>query len=195
MMRSQANKKKEKKMVIRVRSRTKIAPSAVLLGAGPLSVPMIKQEQTQWCWAACSDMVLHYYGNPGVAQCEFANWLFSQSACCNVPSSSLCNRPCQVQDVSRVYSNWSVKSSLVMSTVPFATLDSEVAASRPVEVAYAWNGGGGHVALVTQTAVVSSRSVVRVNDPAYGSGGVSYDDLLTAYGMGRWFATWTGIRR
>jgi len=182
-------------MAIRTQKRLKILATIPPVGAGPLNVPMIKQEQTQWCWAGCADMTLHYYGNSGVRQCDFANWLFGQSACCSVPSSSLCNRGCQVGDVSKVYSNWGIRSTLVNSNVPFGTLSLEVSASRPVEVAYAWNGGGGHVALVVQTDTINGRSVVRVNDPAYGSGGVYYDDLLNAYGMGRWFATWTGIGR
>jgi hypothetical protein len=182
-------------MPIKNTRRAKITPAPLGLGAGPLGVPMIKQEQTQWCWAACADMTLDYYGNAGVAQCDFANWLFGQSGCCTIPTSSLCNRPCQVQDVSRVYTNWNIQSSLIQSNVAFSTLESEIIKSRPVEVAYAWTGGGGHVALVIQTSIINNRPVVRVNDPAYGSGGVYYDDLLTAYGMGQWLVTWTGIQR
>ena len=182
-------------MPIRVKDRTKIPAPAVTLGAGPLNVPMIKQEQTQWCWAGCADMVTHYYGNPGVAQCDFANWLFSQSLCCGAPSSSLCNNPCKGTDVSRVYSNWGINSALTSSTVSFSTLDWEISNSRPVEVAYKWTGGGGHVALVIQTGVVNNQQAVRVNDPAYGSGGVLYNDLLNAYGQGTWILTWTDIRR
>jgi hypothetical protein len=100
-----------------------------------------------------------------------------------------------VNDVSRVYSQWGIRSALTGSSVSFSTLDWEVSSSRPVEVAYLWAGGGGHVALVIQTGVVNNQQAVRVNDPAYGSGGVLYSDLLTAYGLGTWFATWTDIRR
>lgn len=165
------------------------------LGAKSLNVPQIAQEQTQWCWAACADMVLHYYGNTGIRQCELANWLFGLPGCCSNPSSSLCNRPCQVADVSRVFMNYGVRSSGGNGTVSFSTLQFELNGDRPVEVAYSWNGGGGHVAIVRGWDQNSTGPFLRVNDPAYGSGGVYYSDLLTAYGLGTWFYTWIGIRR
>lgn len=176
-------------------NRFKVVVSAPSLGNVSLPVPQIAQEQTQWCWAACADMVVHYYGNTAARQCEFANWLFGQSNCCASPGSSACNRPCQINDVSRVFSRWGIRSNYSGGSVSFGTLRSEVDSSRPVEVGYAWNGGGGHVALVTGWIVVSGGNALRVNDPAYGSGGVYYNKLLTAYDMGQWRWTWTGIRR
>ena len=182
-------------MPLRTSNRIIVPIAQPTVGAGPLNVPMIKQEQTQWCWAGCADMALHYYGNSGVNQCDLANWLFSQSACCQIPSSSLCNKPCQVPDVSRVYSAFGLRSTYNGGSVAFFSLETEVAGGRPVEVGYAWTGGGGHVALVVQTGFINGNQAVRVNDPAYGSGGVLYSDLLTAYGQGSWNWTWTGIQR
>lgn len=182
-------------MPIRVTNGQSITAAPPKLGAKVLTVPQIKQEQTQWCWAACADMVLHYYGNAGVRQCDFANWLFAQSACCNVPSSSLCNKPCAIGDVCRVYNQWGIQCSYTGSSVAFATLQSEVNADRPVEVGYAWNGGNGHVAVIRGWDVNATGPFLAVNDPAYGSGGVYYSGLLTAYGLGTWRWTWTGLRR
>lgn len=171
------------------------AVTTVMLAGPSINVPMIKQEQTQWCWAACTDMIVHFYGNAGLRQCDCAAWLFANNTCCISPSSSPCNRPCQVNDVSRVLAQFGVRSSSRNGTVPSLTLKNEVAAGRPVEVAYAWDGGGGHVAVVCAWDQNGSDDFVRVNDPAYGSGGVYYKNLLTAYGLGRWFWTWTDIRR
>lgn len=177
-----------------IRKGRRSIPPAVTFGAVPPAVPMILQTQTQWCWAACAEMVLRYYGKQGVGQCDLANWLFGQSACCVKSSSSLCNRPCQTQDVARVFSNWGIRSSLVGSSIPFKSLDAEISNSRPVEVGYVWTGGGGHVVLVVQTRIEKNRAVCQVNDPGLGSGGVYYNDLLKAYGQGRWFVSWTGIQ-
>jgi len=182
-------------MPLRQRHGTQIVFSPPRLGAKSLSVPQINQEQTQWCWAACADMVLHYYGNSGVRQCDFANWLFGQTGCCASPSSPVCNQPCAVNDVQRVYTQWGILSAPSSGTVPFSTLEFEINGDRPVEVAYAWTGGGGHVAVVSGWDRNATGPFVRINDPAYGSGGVYYSDLLTAYGLGTWFYTWTGIRR
>lgn len=187
-------------MAIRVKSRTKIPAQSKTLLAGPLNVPMIKQTESNWCWAACADMVTDYYGNAGLAQCDFANLLFGFNLCCSAPSSALCNSGCQLNDVSKVLSHYGINSSLTQSNVSFSTLDFEILNSRPVEVAYYWLDSqgqivGGHVALVIQTGVVNGQQAVRVNDPAYGSGGVLYSNLITAYGQGTWVATWTNIRR
>lgn len=165
------------------------------LGGKTINVPQIKQEQSLWCWAACAEMVLHYYGNAGVRQCDFANWLFGQSGCCSSPSSSVCNRTCVVADVQRVYTQWGIRCSLTNGTVSFSTLQFEINGDRPVEVAYQWEGGGGHVAIVRGWDRINTQPFVRVNDPAYGSLGVYYAELLAAYGFGTWFYTWTGIRR
>ncbi len=182
-------------MPLRVTQGHPITFGAPLIGAKALNVPQIAQEQKQWCWAGCANMVLRYYDNTAVRQCDFANWLFGLSGCCDTPSSTLCDRPCQVRDVSRVYKNWSIRSSTIKGTVTFATLQSEINDGRPVEVAYDWNGGGGHAAIVTGYGTNNTGPFVRVNDPAYGSGGIYYTDLLTAYGWGTWCYTWTGIGR
>lgn len=180
-------------MPIRVQQRTDIPATGGPSGAGPLPVPLIEQEQTQWCWAACAEMVLRYLGNGGVAQCDFANFLFGESSCCTTPDSSTCNSPCEIDDVSLVYGNWRIQSSLAGTALTFDVLEQEVAALRPVEVGYIWNGGGGHLALVVQTATSDGQPLVVVNDPKFGSHIVQYSELLAAYGLGIWALSWTGI--
>ena len=182
-------------MPIRVPQGRPIQFGTPLRGARTLNVPQIAQEQKNWCWAACTDMVLHYYDNPDARQCEFANWLFNQTQCCVDPANPACDRGCSRHEVQAVYANWNILSTFIERTVPFAVLQAEIDADRPVEVAFYWNGGGAHVAIVRGWGTNETGPFVRVNDPAYGSGGVYYDDLLTAYGLGRWTLTWTGIQR
>lgn len=182
-------------MALALAVRSSIPNCSVLLGAGSISVPQIKQEQKNWCWAACTDMIASYYGNAALRQCACANWLFGRSDCCGSPGSSDCDRGCAVDDVSRVLAHFGIHSSLINGTVPFSTLKTEVDAARPVEVAYFWSSGGGHVAIVCAWDHNTTGDFVRVNDPAYGSGGVYYKNLLTAYGMGKWVYTWTDIRK
>lgn len=164
------------------------------LGGRSLPVMQIAQEQTQWCWAACAEMVIRYYGT-AVRQCDEANFLRQRNDCCAAPSSNACNQPCQVDDVARVYTNWGITCTPQLSQVPFATLSSEIDASRPVEVAFYWTGGGGHVAIVRGHGQHEGKPVVQVNDPAYGTGVTFYESLRTAYGQGQWAVTWTNIRK
>jgi len=174
---------------------TRSIPITRLRAGKTIPVPMIKQEQTQWCWAGCADMGLDYYGNAGIRQCDLANWAFGLSGCCSTPSSSLCNQGLPDAKISQLWTAYGIQNSYTASSVPFATLQSENNANRPVEVAYSWNGGGGHVAIVRGWDQNATGPFLLVNDPAYGSGGVYYSNLLTAYGLGVWDATWTGLRR
>src|SRR5262249_53369087 len=125
-------------MPIRLPSRVKVTPSAPIVAGRALNVPYRKQEQTNWCWAGCAQMVFAYRGK-NVAQCALANQLFGQSSCCQVPGSSLCNRGCAITEICRVYSWYGVSCSYVGSNVPYSTLCMEIDGDRPVEVGFAWN--------------------------------------------------------
>src|SRR5437660_1156600 len=120
-------------MPLRAPSGKTIVPLPPPLGARVLSVPWIKQEQTQWCWAACAQMVLRYYANLTVQQCDLANWLFGLSDCCAAPSSSLCNRPCQVSDVCRVYNAFGLRCYSSSGTITLGAVQLEIDQGYPVE--------------------------------------------------------------
>src|SRR4051812_28367077 len=68
------------------------------LGGGGLDIPPIGQEQTNWCWAACMQMVLTKLGN-AVQQCSLADSAHGQRGCCGAPSSRLCNKPVKASDI------------------------------------------------------------------------------------------------
>src|SRR5437016_1161349 len=78
--------------------------------AGPvmLDVPYVRQEQTEWCWAACSQMVAAFFGNSAVKQCELANFLHNQTKCCQKPDSNACNQPAQYDDIGNVYTQLNI---------------------------------------------------------------------------------------
>jgi hypothetical protein len=156
---------------------------------------MFNQEQRNWCWAASAQMILHYYGSMSLRQCDLANWAFGVGGCCNAPSSSLCDQPISDAKISQLFSAYGLQSSYTAGTVPSGVLQFEIDLNRPVQVAYSWTGGGGHVAVVIGWDTNATGTFLRVNDPAQGSGGFYYSDLLTAYGLGVWDATWTNIRR
>ena len=165
-----------------------------------INVPQIKQEQLNWCWAACAEMVLRYYGDTTTQQCEFANELFCQTECCSKPSSCCCNKPCWEEDVSKLYSSNHIYSKFIKKNIPFSKLKSEIDANRPIEVAYSWRDRGetGHLAIVRGWCIDGKKEFVYVNDPNDNPGGnrmITYSELLAAYGQGEWTCTWIDIRR
>jgi hypothetical protein len=155
-------------------------------------VSQIFQEQTEWCWAACAQMVLKFYGNDAMQQCDLASRLFGRS-CCDDPGSPLSNEPAQVPDIAGVYGQWGRSALFVQGQVPFETLQNEINANRPVEIGFQWNDGTGHQVLVCGWNIDSTGPYLMVNDPQWGSGAVYYVNLQAAYGWGSWLWTWQSI--
>ena len=172
-----------------------LAPAAVPAAPPPLlPVPYVQQTQTEWCWAACAEMVARYFGATAVKQCELANVLHHQTGCCTAPASAACNQPTDYPGVFTVYAHlgiglightWAVNPQVVLR---------ELTAGRPVEVGYTWDGGGGHVAVIYG---VTPAGLLAVHDPwpDFGSGFATYQFVLTAYGMGRWTYSFGDFRR
>eukprot|EP01133_Synstelium_polycarpum_P011098 gene11098-12931_t len=186
-------------MSLRISNKLKIKTGQPLRATTSLNIPLLKQEQTNWCWAACATMISRYYGHSAVTQCSCANLRLGQSSCCQIPSSALCNVGASDPEVTRLFRLLNLKSAYQASTLSFGLLVVETGSGRPVEVGYTWRNqgtqqGGGHVAVVIGTATINNKQVVEVNDPAYGKVSVLYADLLTAYNLGNWDATWTGIQ-
>ena len=164
-----------------------------------IDVPQIAQEQTNWCWAACTEMVLRYSGELAVQQCELANELFGRFDCCSEPSNPECNKPCEIEDISTLYSRKNIQSQFVDKNVPFSTLQSEIDADRPVEIVfYQRKEQRGHLVIVRGWHTIEAEEFVHVNDPKDSTSAsriVAYSELLDAYGEGKWFYTWVRIRK
>ena len=157
-----------------------VAWAAVARNGGG-TVPQIAQAQPEWCWAACAQMVLQYYGQ-SIQQCELASGLFGEP-CCDDRDSLLCNEPAQVTDLAGVYQKWGRNAAFIQGQVPFETLQSEIKANRPIEIGFSWSDGGGHQVLVCGWNIDSTGPYLLVNDPKWGSGAVYYVNLQAAYGV------------
>jgi len=171
-------------------------------GAGPGGVSRCSgivvepQQQTQWCWAAVSDSVSHYYdpGSPWT-QCTIVNAELNQTTCCTDGSSAGCNQPWYLDlALTRV----GRLQSVIADTLPFATLQALTSANNPPCVRQGWTGGGGHFLAVaccfqfralgpTGSSASGSSNRVSVSDPWYGDSIVDYATLVSGYqGTGTW---------
>jgi hypothetical protein len=159
------------------------------------------RQEKNWCWAAVAQMVLSYRGLFNGGQCEFAEHLFAPNRCCQNPSSAACDKPCNVPQVVQIYNHWRLHSPIYQAQqVPFATgptlsLESEIRAGRPVEVAWRYHGShAGHLVLVYGWEQNNQSRFTMVHDPEHqGSVKMDYQDLVTARGFGTWFGMWTGL--
>jgi hypothetical protein len=145
--------------------------------------PMQRQTESEWCWAAASVSVAHYYdANSSWTQCKMVNAQTGRSDCCQDPGSSNCNQPGYLDDA---LSRTGHLASWNGSTASMNDLLNNLSAANPVCIRIGWSGGGGH--FIAATGSELSDTVI-VNDPLVdGTRVVTYDTLAHAYdGNGTW---------
>jgi hypothetical protein len=155
---------------------------------------LFSQELPNWCWAAAAEMVLRfydYYDSTCIKQCNLANEQFGQSNCCSQTQNG--DDPIQLDDIPVIYSNHGLQSDVIDSSISMNSLDAEITAGHPVEVVFEWTGGGGHVAIVYGIDINLGWIFVHDPLPSRNFGVVTYDDLASAYGHGKWVATVVNI--
>lgn len=155
-----------------------------------LAVPYAQQEQNNWCWAACCQMLLSLLGKPSLSQCQIAEDEFHGS-CCRNPSSATCDLG---QWPETAYPAHGIQLDRIDGALSEGTLRSEIDAGRAIEVYYVWQGGSSaHVALIIG---YYSNGDFEVFDPsrAFGRGRRSYARIVAAYGLGQWRLSYSNIR-
>jgi hypothetical protein len=192
-------------------------PSVTLGGQGlseqTLDVPYLRQTASQWCWATAATMVLRFILQNDKKICQVASTLITDHNCCDgapaeqdgattdvgstfLRSNTPCNRTATVAEVSQLYSKLGIQSVHRGQKINFETLSDQISSKKsPIEVAFAWLGGGGHVAVVR--GVIKQSQFVRINDPWPDTGEalIPFSQLESAYGKGNWFDCWTDLRK
>lgn len=177
------------------RSRWLVISISKLLGSRRCSgLVVANQQQTQWCWAAVSNSVSHFYDAASTwTQCSVVNAELGQSTCCTSGSSSACNQPWYLD---RALSRVGCLLSWASGTLTFATIKSLINSGRPPCARQGWSGGGGHfmsiscyfegiLGLLAGSGSTAKR--LRITDPWYGDSVVDYDVFVSGYqGTGSW---------
>lgn len=152
------------------------------------------QQQTQWCWAAVSNSVSHFYDAGSTwSQCSIVNAELAQTTCCTNGSSAACN---QSWYLDKALTRVGCLLSWASGTLTFATIQSLINSGRPPCARQGWSGGGGHfMAIVCYFEGLlglvlgggSTAKRLRISDPWYGDSVVDYDVFVTGYqGTGSW---------
>jgi hypothetical protein len=177
-----------------------------------LDVPYLQQPASNWCWATCTVMVSRFLLNDSIGICQLVSTHFSAQQCCNdaptenEPTANSgseffwartpCNKTIKAAHVSQIYSRLGIESNHRGQKIAFAALADQINnLGSPVEVAFSWLGGGGHVVVVNGVNMESQ--MVRISDPWPDTGEVivPFSELETAYGRGEWFDCWTNLRK
>jgi hypothetical protein len=143
---------------------------------------MQRQQQSNWCWAAVSTSVAHFYEfHSTVTQCQVVNQQVGRNDCCQNGSSSNCNVYGFLDQALGFVGHLDHVDS---STETYATVLGQVVTFHPLGIRVAWSGGGAH--FIAATGHEQGNMVV-IDDPIYGTSVVPYTTLMGTYqGSGNW---------
>jgi hypothetical protein len=156
--------------------------------AKTLNVPAKIQEQSNWCWAACTQATIYYYCCD-YQQCNIAdsarkwnNW--GAGNCCQTPGNNICNQANFMYGTAGSFqalmdSLCNVQSNGMNSTLSKNTTVSEINAGRPYEIRWGWSGGGGH--FLVGRGYEANGDTVHYMDPrsGYGYQTATYDWVVS----------------
>jgi hypothetical protein len=146
------------------------------------------QQESEWCWAAVSTSIAHYYlPTSAVTQCQVVNQQFGRTDRCINPSSSNCN-PAGGGSLSQAL-QYVGHSNSEEGQGSYEDLSSSLAAATPPCIRIGWSGGGGHFIGVYGCEIPD---MVLVTDPIYHESLVSISTLTggSYEGNGTWTNTY-----
>lgn len=154
-----------------------------------LSFSMQPQTQTNWCWAATSTSVSHFYwGLSTWTQCKVANSELGHNDCCNSPVPSPCNVAWYLDKALTRTENF---VSILTGQASFQQIRAEIDAGRPVGARIGWSGGGGHFMVICGYSQVAGTDYFDIDDPIYGKSHLSVTNFSSNYqGSGTWTHTY-----
>lgn len=99
-----------------------------------LSVPAVKQEKSNWCWATVTQMIAKHLGASNATQTDIVTYV----------KGSPVNETGTVYDMQKGLSKYGIKSTPITSTISFASITSEINSGQPIGTVITWKSGGGH---------------------------------------------------
>jgi hypothetical protein len=119
-----------------------------------LDVPLVTQEQDQWCWAGVSKATLDFYGF-NINQCTIAEYTrttatwhdFGSTNCC-ADASQGCNywnyNWGYAGSINSILQNWGVSNYGYGAALSIDEITEQIDGNRPFIIRWGWTTGGGH---------------------------------------------------
>jgi hypothetical protein len=163
------------------------------LAGGPsskkLAINVSPQTQTNWCWAAVSSSISHFFNAASSwSQCGVANSALHRTDCCGSGAAdpSKCNQPWYLDQALAITGNLKL---FVSSSLTFAQVKAEIALGAPIGSRVGWNGGGGHFQVICGWLETASGSeFIDVSDPIYLNTQILFSSFASGYQSG---GTWS----
>jgi hypothetical protein len=162
-----------------------------------LTIPVKFQKQSQWCWAACSAMILEYYGALA-NQCDIANYALGQEKCCEDGGGSECNRintlisrpPSYPKGINSILSHFGgTRSTFYDSVLTLQECKAQLSNGTPFIISWSYCLSDRYHFIVVYG--VSDDNIVHFIDPASGKGQrkLPYDKVVKQFLNHQWVAT------
>jgi hypothetical protein len=133
-----------------------------------LNVPYVGQPQnSQWCWAACSEMVLRSANRTGT-QCQILSVKWNAD-CCSFPQ--YCNTAGTFQDMIGAWQYFGNFTGTTTGPLSFSQVTQVIDSGRPFVISYQGQTFVGHVVVCYGYDIQGN---VYIHDPVYGSFVVPY---------------------
>lgn len=131
-----------------------------------LGVPLKRQEQTEWCWAAVTAGIAEHHNNArSWQQCELANEVLDPAPevnCCEVGSSDTCNRSGELPPAMKLTGNY-VETT---GSISFGDVMRQIDQGRPIICHIEWEGGSKHFVVIDGYSTDDNDEFVWIKDPS-----------------------------
>ncbi len=127
---------------------------------GTVNISGVRQQRTNWCWAACSESILRFFGH-SVSQSNVVAY---------VKGNHLPNEGATDDEVQDGLAHWSVSGTVKANSLSYNNIKSEINDNKPIYAGWSWNSGGGHGLVIDgYDGISSSSGYVEYMDPADGA--------------------------
>jgi hypothetical protein len=172
-----------------------------------LNATLQYQEKSNWCWAACTQMIMKYRARHFDEQCEIVELARSRNtsqwgntACCLNPDAG-CNAgqpndmtPTGAGTTRELLGYHNIATGSYSRSLTYAESKTQINASTPFIVRWGWTGGGGHAVLadayVDASGTLQNRLEILNPWPGEGAKMLDYTAVVTPSG-GTWTSTMT----
>ncbi|MCW3465302.1 C39 family peptidase [Chitinophaga nivalis] len=148
------------------------------LNATIIPITVQQQEQTNWCWIACSVSIHNFY-SPGsaVTQCQTASFLLNLTCCVGPIIPAGCNVPGLPSTCLQALRN--LNKVKTINSLTFPEIQTEIRAQRPLIVGYTNPGNqSGHAIVLCG---FDNAGYVYIIDPTTGTAVVKFADFIFYY--------------
>jgi hypothetical protein len=165
-----------------------------------LNIPRIEQKTTEWCWAACTQMIIGFTTNKKITQEQIVAIMydvFLNEVSINNPE---CNQPASELEIKKIFEEYAVSYEFLKNVLSYQQLIKELNTS-PVGIGIQRENGGHMIIAYGYNTNGGTQQEVLIRDPWKDYAPiitVDYADLINGkYGSssrGKWIDTFWKLK-